>query len=602
VDTQTGKLLWVKQVGYFGGAVTTQSPVVYNGIVYIGIASPYEENIATTHSDYSCCIFRGNVVAVSESEPHRILWRNNFVPRIPLNPGGYSGASVWGSTPVVDPARGSLYVGTGNNYSVPPDVAECISMAQTLGEPDSVCNGVDNYGQDYFDSIVALDLNTGALKWGARFTDYDTWNGGCSLMLFTCPSVYGLDSDFSAGPNLFQANINGTTIDVLGEGQKTGVYYGVDPGSGALLWSTSVGGGARGQQWGTATDGQRIYVPYANYSQLPYTLQSTGVTVTGGAWNALDPATGRILWQTATPGSCPGANGPNSCRAVGGATVANGVVYVGSLDSRTIDPTMFALNAATGQILWSFASGLEVHSSPAIVGNTLYWGSGYVNTTPGTMYALTLPAPAISLVQQTESHGVAVSEQAFGSITVGQGDLLVAHATVGGSGVLVSSVSDNQANPWARIAVPCGGRTVLDNELWYTASAAGGPTVVTLNLSGTAIRISMSLSEWSGALPTWSHDADSSCNIARSSTPTTSSLNTTGTNDLVLAACSQDRSPVILGGPANAFAALTTDARGPLEMAAYAFANGSNGPFQTSWTTSLLSLTACSVTSFTNSQ
>jgi hypothetical protein len=216
------------------------------------------------------------------------------------------------------------------------------------------------------------------------------------------------------------------------------------------------------------------------------------------------------------------------------------------------------------------------------------------------MYALTLPAPAISLVQETTGHQSSVSELVFNSITVGQGDLLVAHATVGGSGVSVSSVSDDQANPWARIAVPCV-KTALDNELWYTASAAGGPTVVTLNLSATVVRISMSLSEWRGALPTWSHDADSSCNIARSSTPTTSSLNTTGSNDLVLAACSQDLDPVILGGPANAFAALTSGASGPLEMAAYAFANDSNGPFQTSWTTSLVSDNACSVTSFTNS-
>jgi polyvinyl alcohol dehydrogenase (cytochrome) len=62
-------------------------------------------------------------------------------------------------------------------------------------------------------------------------------------------------------------------------------------------------------------------------------------------------------------------------------SVANGVVYAGSLSSgpgmNPADPTMFALNAQTGQILWSFASGSSVGSGPAIVDGTVYWGTGY---------------------------------------------------------------------------------------------------------------------------------------------------------------------------------------------------------------------------------
>jgi polyvinyl alcohol dehydrogenase (cytochrome) len=38
---------------------------------------------------------------------------------------------------------------------------------------------------------------------------------------------------------------------------------------------------------------------------------------------------------------------------------------------------MYALNAATGRILWSFVSGGSVASGPAIVGGPVYWGSGY---------------------------------------------------------------------------------------------------------------------------------------------------------------------------------------------------------------------------------
>jgi polyvinyl alcohol dehydrogenase (cytochrome) len=38
---------------------------------------------------------------------------------------------------------------------------------------------------------------------------------------------------------------------------------------------------------------------------------------------------------------------------------------------------MFALDAATGEILWQFGAGSSVNAGPAVVGGTVYWGSGY---------------------------------------------------------------------------------------------------------------------------------------------------------------------------------------------------------------------------------
>ena len=38
---------------------------------------------------------------------------------------------------------------------------------------------------------------------------------------------------------------------------------------------------------------------------------------------------------------------------------------------------MFALDAATGEILWEFGTGSSVNSGPAVVDGTVYWGSGY---------------------------------------------------------------------------------------------------------------------------------------------------------------------------------------------------------------------------------
>jgi polyvinyl alcohol dehydrogenase (cytochrome) len=46
------------------------------------------------------------------------------------------------------------------------------------------------------------------------------------------------------------------------------------------------------------------------------------------------------------------------------------------MDTNPNDNTMFALDAKTGKILWQFAAGSAVVAAPAIVGDSLYWGSG----------------------------------------------------------------------------------------------------------------------------------------------------------------------------------------------------------------------------------
>jgi outer membrane protein assembly factor BamB len=59
------------------------------------------------------------------------------------------------------------------------------------------------------------------------------------------------------------------------------------------------------------------------------------------------------------------------------------VVYVGSVDFN-----VYALDAATGAKLWSFPTGSDVRSSPAVANGMLYVGSGYMN---GNLYAFHLP-------------------------------------------------------------------------------------------------------------------------------------------------------------------------------------------------------------------
>ena len=190
-----------------------------------------------------------------------------------------------------------------------------------------------------------------------------------------CPKPEGPDYDFGgSGPNMLGSNL-------LGIGQKSGVYWALNPDTGTVVWQTQVGPGSGfgGIEWGTAFDGTSIYVPISNWEYLGYSLQPGGAKVNGGSWAALNPSSGQVIWQTATPGSCsPAVSGyEQGCWALGPASVANGVVFVGSMDVNPQNPTMFALDASTGEVLWSFVAGSSVNAAPAISGKSVYWGSGY---------------------------------------------------------------------------------------------------------------------------------------------------------------------------------------------------------------------------------
>jgi polyvinyl alcohol dehydrogenase (cytochrome) len=122
VNRKTGALKWSTQVETFPAAMVTGSPVISNGVVYVGVASA-EESVAATNG-YPCCVSSGSVVALSEATGQK-LWQTYMAPS------GYSGASVWGSTPVIDTVRNQLYVGTGNNFSAPQVVETCYANNQS---------------------------------------------------------------------------------------------------------------------------------------------------------------------------------------------------------------------------------------------------------------------------------------------------------------------------------------------------------------------------------------------------------------------------------------------------------------------------------------
>ncbi|WP_438855067.1 outer membrane protein assembly factor BamB family protein [Agromyces sp. M3QZ16-3] len=353
VDKATGELLWSTEVEDHPTAMITQSATVFDGVVYVGTDS-IEPYYAGVLPDYPCCSFRGSLVAL-DLATGALLWKTYMADV------GYPGAPVRGSSPAIDAKRKSVYIATGSNSDLPDDVLSCVEAA---GEDESAQRACIP-AADLFDSIVALDLGTGAIKWVTRTLGFDAWNFACIPGLgdgVNCPEPHGPGHDFAQAPMLFTAKSGRAKgVETLGVGQESGWFWALDPATGAIRWITQAGpdGTFGGLEWGSATDGTRVYTANANSNQIDY------LSNTDGVWSALDAVTGQILWQTR-----PTYGGSTA----GPVTTANGVVFGCALDAQG---HMYALNAATGEVLWAFASGGSCISGAAISNGTVYWGSGY---------------------------------------------------------------------------------------------------------------------------------------------------------------------------------------------------------------------------------
>jgi len=119
-----------------------------------------------------------------------ILWKTYTIPDNGSQTGGYSGGAIWGEAAV---GNRTLFTATGNNYTVPASVEQY--AAQNQG--DVACMSPD----DHFDSALALDPKTGAIKWAHTLWGYDAWTVACNTGGSKCPSPAGPDYDFGDGPN-----------------------------------------------------------------------------------------------------------------------------------------------------------------------------------------------------------------------------------------------------------------------------------------------------------------------------------------------------------------------------------------------------------------
>jgi quinoprotein glucose dehydrogenase len=196
----------------FGGGIRALNP--RNGQVDASFGANGEIAIEGTPYGYPPSIF-GNVMVIGASTAEMPigpsgntraydavtgakLWEFNSVPQPGevghdtwLDSGweGRSGTNMWIWYTTADPATNTVYV--------------------TLGSPSPNYYGGDRPGANLFgNSVVALDMQTGAYKWHFQTIHHDLW-----------------DWDLPAPPVLFDVTIDGQTIPALAETGKPGLMY-----------------------------------------------------------------------------------------------------------------------------------------------------------------------------------------------------------------------------------------------------------------------------------------------------------------------------------------------------------------------------------------
>jgi polyvinyl alcohol dehydrogenase (cytochrome) len=356
LDANTGKELWVRKVDDHKFAAITGAPTYYNGKLFVPVQGLSEEGQGG-QPKYECCTFRGNVSAL-DANTGAVIWKRYTIdepkPRAKNKDGvqqwGPAGGGIW-SSPTVDPKRNMVYIATGNNYAEP--------------------------SQPTTDAVIALDMNSGVVKWVNQATPNDNWTLGCQAENPNnpnCPGKLGADHDFSASPSL--ATVNGRDLIVLP--QKSGMSFALDPDKeGEVVWKYRIGqGSGLGGQWGGAVDRENAYFGVSDL-----------LSPNPGGIRAVKLATGEQVWSVGPQERLCDKSKP-TCRASQGAAVT---VIPGAVLSGSLDGGMRAYATKDGSILWTFdtnkefptvngvkANGGGLEGGGAIVsGKMIFFNSGY---------------------------------------------------------------------------------------------------------------------------------------------------------------------------------------------------------------------------------
>jgi len=356
LDAITGAVRWDVHVAENGqGHALTAAPRVLDGKVIVGVAGGDVD-------------IRGFLDAY-DANTGKHLWRSFTIPA-PGDPGsetwgkdmtGIGGGAPWG-TGSYDPELNLLYWGTGN--------------------PAPDYNGHNRPGDNlYTCSLLAVDADTGKMKWYFQFTPHDTH-----------------DWDAIQVPVLFDATLDGKPRKLVADANRNGFYYVLDRVTGQFLtgvpfvketWAKGLDSNGRPIMFPDTepTPKGRLLYPdghggtnlnspsYSPQTKLFYVSarEAGAYTLEGrpqvkfpdfggggrlnlpgdqsyGAIRALDALTGKMKWEY---------------RFLAPAQVSTLATAGGLVFSGTDEGNFFAVDALTGKLLWEFSvGGTETEANP----------------------------------------------------------------------------------------------------------------------------------------------------------------------------------------------------------------------------------------------
>jgi alcohol dehydrogenase (cytochrome c) len=360
LDRRTGAVVWDATLGdYKIGYSSTIAPLAVKDKVIVGVAG----------GEYG---IRGYIDAY-ETQTGKRAWRFYTIPG-PGEPGNDTwagdswktgGASVW-VTGAYDPEQNLLMYGIGNPG---PDYHSESRKGDNL----------------YSNTLVALDADTGTLRWHYQFTPHDVH-----------------DWDATEVPILADLTIAGQPRKVVMFANRNGFYYTIDRTTGKPIvarpfvtttWAKEIGADGRPvllpghvpSEKGSVTcpdltGGTNFWPPsfdpltgtfFVNAREACMTYYSwkpeyvPGERFTGGAGQridtpespaygvlrALDPVTGDRKWEFKY--LSPSTSGL--------LTTASGLVFTGDPDGNVI-----ALDSRNGKLLWRYQMGATLHGTSAI--------------------------------------------------------------------------------------------------------------------------------------------------------------------------------------------------------------------------------------------
>jgi alcohol dehydrogenase (cytochrome c) len=374
LDAKSGAVRWNTVVAdnKMGYAITGP-PLVIDGKIIIGTGG-------------SEAAVRG-LLDCYDAKTGKRLWRLWTVPAP-----GEPGAETWGN---VVPGGGT----TWNNGAYDPELN---LVYWGTGNPAPDWNGKERAGDNlYTCSLLAIDPDTGKVKWYFQFSPHETH-----------------DWDASEPPVLFDAMIDGKLHKLVAMANRNAFYYVLDRETGEFITATAYAK----QTWAKGFDekGRPIDIPgmepsaqgtlvfpsitgavnwsSPSYSPLTklfyvdaremgsYYVESAAKWEVGkwpaggggeralsgddayGAIRALDAVSGKMKWEFRL----------HAPSWVGTLATGGGLVFSGSDEGN-----FFALDADTGKPLWDINLGASIRSNPVTYAVD---GKQYVFVTAGTTY------------------------------------------------------------------------------------------------------------------------------------------------------------------------------------------------------------------------